>query len=102
MPARRAVPAAVAPSWYDDDRAMTREDARLWVAHHREGQARIRTEHRERPVEAQRSLARAFALMDFAEKFRTRSAPDPISEREDVEVLAAWARLRAAWIPGRQ
>ena len=80
---------------------MTREDVRRWIAHQREGQARIRAERRDRPVDAQCSLATAFALMDFAEKFRVRSASDPISERENARVRATWARLRAASAQGR-
>lgn len=80
---------------------MRREDVRRWVAQQRLAQSHVRREHRGRPVDAQESLRRAFALIAFTNRFRDRS-PDPLAARENRAAWEAWARLRRAWACRRQ
>jgi hypothetical protein len=79
--------------------AVDPRDIRTWAENHRAAAAREAAEARQNPMTADQAFASALALLAFDEKqngspFERR---DPISEREDEQMWAAWDKLRARW-----
>lgn len=82
---------------------MNPEDIRRWVENHRVAAARERELMRDKPLPPSEAFAAAFSLMVFNEQLNGSPFEriDPVSEREDEEARAAWAKLRARWPRGR-
>ena len=82
---------------------MNPEDLRRWVENHRAAAARERALMRDKPLPPSEAFAAALSLMLLNESLNGSpfDRTDPVSEREDEEARAAWAKLRARWPRGR-
>jgi hypothetical protein len=82
---------------------MDPRDIRRWAANHRAAAAREATEARQHPMTTDQAFASALALIAFDEKQHGLpfERPDPVSDREDQQMWAAWSKLRARWRNGR-
>lgn len=80
---------------------MDPNDIRRWVENHRAA-AKERELAREQRLTPQQSFAAAMALLVFDEAMNGSpfGRVDPVSEREDEEARAAWAKLRERWPRG--
>jgi hypothetical protein len=82
---------------------MNPSDIRTWAANHRVAAAREAAETRQHPMTANEAFSSALALLAFDEKQNGSpfSRHDPVSDREDEQMWAAWDKLRARWPNGR-
>lgn len=82
---------------------MNPEDVRLWARNQRAAAARERVEMRQRPLTAAQAFASALSLLVYDESHNGSpfQRNDPVSQREDDEMRAAWAKLRRRWSLGR-
>lgn len=82
---------------------MNPEDVRRWARNQAAAAARERAEMSRKPLTTAQAFASALSLLVFDES--CNGSPfqryDPVSEREDEEVRAAWAKLRERWLHGR-
>jgi hypothetical protein len=77
-------------------------DIRRWAAGHRAAAERERAESRGKPWTASEAFKAALALLVFDQQMNgwPFNRSDPVSDREDQEARAAWAKLRARWRSG--
>ena len=78
---------------------MDPDALRRFVENHRAAQEREDRERYGRPMPPAEAWAAAMALLRFDEQVNGNpfTRRDPVTEREDLEMYEAWAKLRAGW-----
>jgi hypothetical protein len=81
---------------------MDPDDIRRWDANYRAAAARERQETARHPLTPEEAFDAAMALLVLDEELNGSpfERTDPVSQREDEQVWAAWAKLRARWPRG--
>ena len=82
---------------------MDPDALRRFVENHRAASEREDQERAGRPMSFADAWASAMALLCFDEQVNGDpfNRPDPVGEREDMEMYETWAKLRAGW-PGER
>jgi len=78
---------------------MDPDALRRFVENHRAASEREDQERAGRPMSFADAWASAMALLRFDEQMNGNpfTRPDPVGDREDMEMYETWAKLRAGW-----